>query len=190
MALPRYQRKAEIFMFLISLLAVDVVSAGRLFSRCITLSAKIRKPYTTVDCSAAPQQTFTNMHKSVFSYNLSRPYPYTWFTWVVVIGGILATAIFSFVNLVADGYELVYDISKHYYSYTRHTLTLLSVVTSSHPNATIAEASSRWYGKWSLSNKVLYSSYLIGPRLIQDDYRLRRPAKHRIFQLDRVCALC
>jgi hypothetical protein len=73
------------------------------------------------------------------------------------------------------------------YSYNMHTLTPFSIMTTSHPNATIAEASSRWYGKWSLSNKVLSSSYLIGPRLIQDDYRLRRHAKHRIFQLDRVC---
>jgi hypothetical protein len=48
------------------------------------------------------------MHKSIFSYNLSRPYPYPWFTWVVVIGGVLATALFSVVNLAADGYELVY----------------------------------------------------------------------------------
>jgi hypothetical protein len=103
----RYQRKAEIFFFLISLLAVGLLSDGRLIFSLHHLFCSTRKPYTTSDCSATPQQTFTNMHKSVFSYNLSRPYPYTWFTWVVVIGGILATAIFSFVNLVADGYELM-----------------------------------------------------------------------------------
>ena len=48
-----------------------------------------------------------NMKESVFSYNLSRPYPYPWFTWVTVVGGILATALFSIINLAADGYELM-----------------------------------------------------------------------------------
>jgi hypothetical protein len=47
-----------------------------------------------------------NMYESVFGYNLSRGYPYRWFTWLVVIGGVLATALFSVVNLAADGYEL------------------------------------------------------------------------------------
>jgi hypothetical protein len=47
------------------------------------------------------------MHKSIFSYGLSRPYPYRWFTWVVVVGGILAAALFSVLNVAADGYELM-----------------------------------------------------------------------------------
>jgi len=46
------------------------------------------------------------MHESIFNYNLSRPYPYRWFTWVVLFGGLIATAIFSVVNLAADGYYL------------------------------------------------------------------------------------
>ena len=50
---------------------------------------------------------FSDMHKSIFSYNLSRPYPYPWFTWIVFIIGILATTLFSVINLAADGYELV-----------------------------------------------------------------------------------
>jgi hypothetical protein len=32
------------------------------------------------------------MHKSIFSYNLSRLYPYAWFTYLVFTGDILATA--------------------------------------------------------------------------------------------------
>ena len=48
------------------------------------------------------------MHESTFGYNVSRAYPYPWFTWVVIIGGVLATALFSVINLAADGYELMY----------------------------------------------------------------------------------
>ena len=42
-----------------------------------------------------------------FTYSLSRPYPYKWFTWVVIIGGICAIAFFSIVNLAANGYDLI-----------------------------------------------------------------------------------
>ena len=48
------------------------------------------------------------MHESVFSYNLSRPYPYRWFTWVVFVGGIIAAALFTVINVAADGYNLRY----------------------------------------------------------------------------------
>jgi hypothetical protein len=47
------------------------------------------------------------MHESFFSYNLARPYPYRWFTWVVVTGGLAATTLFSAINLAADGYDLM-----------------------------------------------------------------------------------
>jgi hypothetical protein len=45
------------------------------------------------------------MHESIFSYNITRPYPYQWFTWLVVLGGIAATALFSVINLAANGYD-------------------------------------------------------------------------------------
>jgi hypothetical protein len=40
-----------------------------------------------------------------FNYLISRPYPYKWFTWVVLVGGTCAT-IFSILNLAANGYVL------------------------------------------------------------------------------------
>jgi hypothetical protein len=44
--------------------------------------------------------------KSIFSYPLTRPYPFRWFTYVAFIGGAICTALFSFVALAADGYNL------------------------------------------------------------------------------------
>lgn len=41
-----------------------------------------------------------------FSYSLSRKYPYKWFTWFVILGGICLTVFFSILNLAADGYVL------------------------------------------------------------------------------------
>lgn len=43
--------------------------------------------------------------KSVFSYSLSRPYPFTWFTYVATVGGIVCATLFTFVALAADGYN-------------------------------------------------------------------------------------
>ena len=45
-------------------------------------------------------------HVSYFSYNLSRPYPFRWFTPVVVVGGVVLTALFSVLNFAANGYVL------------------------------------------------------------------------------------
>jgi hypothetical protein len=67
------------------------------------------------------------MHESIFSYGLSRPYPFRWFTPTVIIGAILATALFSFLNVAATGYEL-------------------KTVESSNPNATV-EAKT-FFSKW------------------------------------------
>lgn len=50
-------------------------------------------------------------HKSLFSYNVTQPYPFKWFTPVVVIGFVCATALFSFLNFVANGYYLVNEVS-------------------------------------------------------------------------------
>lgn len=44
--------------------------------------------------------------ESYFSYPITRRYPFAWFTYVVVIGGILATVLFSFLNLATNGYNL------------------------------------------------------------------------------------
>ena len=45
------------------------------------------------------------MHESILSYNLSRPYPFRWFTWLVFGGGVIATVLFTVINLAADGYN-------------------------------------------------------------------------------------
>jgi hypothetical protein len=47
------------------------------------------------------------MHTSYFSYNLSRPYPYVWFTPVVVLGGLVATALIAFLSVATQGYETI-----------------------------------------------------------------------------------
>ena len=44
--------------------------------------------------------------ESLFSYSLSRPYPFGWFTYVVAIGGTICAVLFSFIALAADGYNL------------------------------------------------------------------------------------
>ncbi|KAI0838456.1 hypothetical protein F5Y06DRAFT_303776 [Hypoxylon sp. FL0890] len=74
-------------------------------------------------------------HRSIFSYNITRAYPLKWFTPVVVVGGIIATALVSFLNVAATGYELV-------------------STSSSDPNGT--EANSIWFSRWP--------SYLVGAR--------------------------
>ncbi len=65
-----------------------------------------------------------------FSYSVSRVYPYPWFTWVVIIGGICATIFFSALNLAANGYNLV-------------------VQYTTDPNATISQQ--RWTERFPFS---------------------------------------
>jgi hypothetical protein len=68
------------------------------------------------------------MHQSVFSYNITRPYPFRWFTLTVVIGGIIAAAaLFSFINVAATGYELY-------------------AVSSTDPETILAQKT--WFSKW------------------------------------------
>ncbi|RFU29263.1 hypothetical protein B7463_g7063, partial [Scytalidium lignicola] len=50
------------------------------------------------------------MAQSFFTYNITRPYPYKWFTWVTIIGAIGLAILFSLINYAAYGYEL----SVHY----------------------------------------------------------------------------
>ena len=47
------------------------------------------------------------MYSSIFSYNLTRSYPFKWFTPVVVVGGLVAMVLISFLNLATAGYQLV-----------------------------------------------------------------------------------
>ena len=47
------------------------------------------------------------MGKSFFSYHISRNYPFRWFTPVAVVGGITLTVLFSLINYVLTGFELV-----------------------------------------------------------------------------------
>lgn len=65
------------------------------------------------------------MHASIFSYSLSRAYPFRWFTPAVVIGGIIATALVTFLSVGTAGYQLV-------------------SVSSSNPNVT--ESAKTWFG--------------------------------------------
>ncbi|KAJ6107191.1 hypothetical protein N7523_008514 [Penicillium sp. IBT 18751x] len=66
-------------------------------------------------------------HESFFSYNVTRPYPYRWFTPVTVLGAVIFAALFSLLNFAANGYDLV-------------------VQTSTSPNSTIT--STRWLDRW------------------------------------------
>lgn len=82
---------------------------------------------TSGGCLVATKTLFDRMYQSFFSYNITRPYPTRWLTPVVVIGGILATALVSLLNVVATGYELF-------------------TITSTDPNATLAQPT--WFDKW------------------------------------------
>lgn len=61
-------------------------------------------------------------HQSIFTYNASRPYPFRWFTPVVTLTGLLLLVLFSYLNYASNGFDL-------------------TVVTSSNPNATVADRS-------------------------------------------------
>lgn len=45
-------------------------------------------------------------HMPSFGYAVTRQYPYKWFSWVVLIGGVIALILFSAINFGANGYEL------------------------------------------------------------------------------------
>lgn len=75
------------------------------------------------------------MYSSWFSYRLTKPYPFVWFTPVLITGTIIFAILFSFVNLAADGYYLT------------------TVYTTS-PNETLAKE--YWFNKapWNWGNKL------------------------------------
>lgn len=55
----------------------------------------------------------SKMYSSAFSYNLTRPYPFRWFTPVVIVGFVVFTVVFSFLNFVSTGYTLVVEQSSN-----------------------------------------------------------------------------
>ena len=75
------------------------------------------------------------MPSSYFSYNISKPYPFAWFTPSVLIGGTIATVLFSLLNFVSSGFYL-------------------NVQYSSNPNTTVSDAI--WFNHWPsfLTSKV------------------------------------
>ncbi|KAJ4317996.1 hypothetical protein N0V84_007050 [Fusarium piperis] len=46
------------------------------------------------------------MHSSWFTYPISRPYPFTWFTPVTIAGGVVLTAVFTLINLGSSAFYL------------------------------------------------------------------------------------
>jgi hypothetical protein len=46
-------------------------------------------------------------YKSFFSYPVTRPFPFRWFTPVAVVGGIVFLALFTFMNFASSSYELI-----------------------------------------------------------------------------------
>lgn len=66
-------------------------------------------------------------HESFFSYNVTRPYPFRWFTPVTILGAVTFTALFSLLNFVANGYDQVVQISND-------------------PNSTMTSAG--WINRW------------------------------------------
>lgn len=85
------------------------------------------------------------MHESIFSYGVSRPYPFRWFTPAVFVGGIIATAVFSFLNVAATGYEMV-------------------TVETADPNATVAEKNffSNWPSFMAANTQPSCESKILG----------------------------
>ncbi|KAI0889342.1 uncharacterized protein GGS22DRAFT_177860 [Annulohypoxylon maeteangense] len=66
-------------------------------------------------------------YESFFTYGVSRPFPFRWFTPGAIIGGIVSLALFTFLNFASSGYNLVVQIS-------------------SDPNATVSEGN--WLQHW------------------------------------------
>jgi hypothetical protein len=69
------------------------------------------------------------MPSSILTYNITRPYPYRWYTPALAIGFTLAAAFFSFVNYVSSGYTL-------------------QAAYLSDSNATTWSASNSWLNHW------------------------------------------
>ncbi|KAH6972962.1 hypothetical protein BKA56DRAFT_492836 [Ilyonectria sp. MPI-CAGE-AT-0026] len=119
------------------------------------------------------------MHASTFSYNISRPYPFVWFTPVVVVGGLVAGALTAFLSVATQGYEMstVYspnpnstnpdgNVFAHWPSFlTANTKTLCSsttipVGTDFYTNNTALQykLSSIWQGDNGMNPQSLFGS--------------------------------
>lgn len=48
-----------------------------------------------------------NVPMPAFSYNVTREYPYKWFTPVAIVGGVFLTMLFSFINFFSNAYIMV-----------------------------------------------------------------------------------
>ncbi|KAF4342062.1 hypothetical protein FBEOM_3993 [Fusarium beomiforme] len=46
-------------------------------------------------------------HESFFSYPITRPFPFRWFTPVAVVGGVVFIALFTLMNFASSSYELI-----------------------------------------------------------------------------------
>lgn len=51
------------------------------------------------------------MHLYRFSYSVSKPYPFQWFTPVVIVGGLVLTVLFSFITYPANAYDMKIETS-------------------------------------------------------------------------------
>jgi hypothetical protein len=65
--------------------------------------------------------------ESFFSYAVSRPFPFRWFTPVALVGGLIFSILFTFLNFASSGYDMI-------------------VQPSSDPNATVSQAG--WLQHW------------------------------------------
>ncbi|KAI4610305.1 hypothetical protein J4E80_008069 [Alternaria sp. BMP 0032] len=75
-------------------------------------------------------------HQARFAYPMVRPYPYRWYTPVVVVGGLCLTTLFTYINVAISGFDLVFE-------------------TTFDPNATIAQRSQNGWPSWNiLTNKI------------------------------------
>ncbi|KAI4953443.1 hypothetical protein J4E91_002290 [Alternaria rosae] len=74
-------------------------------------------------------------HQARFAYPVVRPYPYRWYTPVVVVGGLCLTALFTYINVAISGFDLVFQ-------------------STFDPNATITQRSQDGWPSWNiLTNK-------------------------------------
>lgn len=60
-----------------------------------------------------------------FSYSVSKPYPFQWFTPLVIVGGLVLTVLFSFITYPANAYEMKIETSSDPSEFVRNkTLSL------------------------------------------------------------------
>jgi hypothetical protein len=71
--------------------------------------------------------TTVGIHRSIFSFNLTRPYPFRWFSPLVFVGGSVVIVLVTFLSVATSGYETV-------------------SVYSANPNDT--EAQQTYFSKW------------------------------------------